>query len=240
MPSSNGRALDLKSTRTSLQAVATHVLSRARFADQGRIGLRVGAGCIATPTHGSDAQVLRLTSTTLIVESAASGVARSRVALLSSSTMRQLAEFAGVDLAGPLEAGGHAPPIGNVDQPIAVDVDAARAILHWFRVGSEAIDRVLATAVDPSVTQLWPEHFDVSADLATRCGRVNIGASPGDGEIPHPYAYVGPWEDTRPGDPDYWNARFGSALPWDVARDAKDPAARVAEFFQRGLELLGA
>jgi hypothetical protein len=58
---------------------------------------------------------------------------------------------------------------------------------------------------------LWPEHFDVAFDAATRPGeRVNLGGSSGDGYSDEPYLYVGPFSDARPGDAGFWNAPFGA------------------------------
>ena len=54
----------------------------------------------------------------------------------------------------------------------------------------------VAAAAEPACTGstlqtpvLWPEHFDVGITL----DKVNYGVSPGDDDIPEPYAYVGPW-----------------------------------------------
>ena len=70
-------------------------------------------------------------------------------------------------------------------------------------------------------------------------GRSNLGMSTGDLFCPEPYAYVGPWEADRPGDPTYWNAGFGAYLPASAALTDGDPEAAISRFLGRGLALLG-
>jgi hypothetical protein len=72
---------------------------------------------------------------------------------------------------------------------------------------------------------LWPEHFDVAVTL----DEVNYGVSLGDGYLPEPYAYVGPWQ---PRTGEFWNAPFGAAKPL-TGMDVED-------FFRTGLRQLSA
>ena len=72
---------------------------------------------------------------------------------------------------------------------------------------------------------LWPEHFDLGISL----DEVNYGVSPGDSQIPRPYAYVGPWS-AREGT--FWNTPFGAARP---LTELPDVDALVA-FFHEGAE----
>ena len=55
-------------TCMELQRVATHILSRGRAGDAGRIGLRVTTTGIATPMFGTHGTVLRLAGTVLVKE----------------------------------------------------------------------------------------------------------------------------------------------------------------------------
>ena len=55
--------------------------------------------------------------------------------------------------------------------------------------------------------------------------------SPGDAAIPEPYLYVGPWEESRPGDPSFWNVPFGAVLERDSVFAAPDPVDPAATFF---------
>jgi hypothetical protein len=86
--------------------------------------------------------------------------------------------------------------------------------------------------------QLWPEHFDAGCDVAAGGGRVNLGASPGDGFHSEPYLYVGPWGPERPGDATFWNAPFGAAFGHGELLDAGEPVAAAVAFLTKGVELL--
>jgi hypothetical protein len=72
---------------------------------------------------------------------------------------------------------------------------------------------------------LWPEHFDVAITL----DEVNYGASPGDGYLGEPYAYVGPFE---PREGEFWNAPFGAARP------LRELDGEITAFFRAGRERL--
>ncbi len=227
--------------RLELQRIATHVLARARFAGDGRFGLRVTASGIATPAFGPDGEVLRVAGGTLVRERRVDGNAVSETMALSGSSLAELAAFAGVDLDPPFEAGADSPEVGDPARPIDLDPTLLHGILTWYRIGAEALDRILPRTGGPSVVQLWPEHFDVGFDGSTGSGRANFGASPGDGAYAEPYLYVGPWETARPGDAAYWNADFGAvATRSDLGEDlGADPVGSVVAFFEQGLRQLG-
>ncbi len=230
---------DLTGTRDSMQRVAGHILARRRHAAVGRFGLRVVPGGMATPAFGPDDEVLRLAGTWLIVESRAGGEARSRSMSIPGRSLAELADFAGADLDQPLTLGHDTPPVGDPETPIVMDPAAAATLLDWFELGSRALDAVLVQAQSPAVVQLWPEHFDLAVDVATGTGRVNLGASPGDGFHATPYLYVGPWTSDRPGEPDFWNAPFGAVVGSETVSAQADPVAAATSFFVRGLALLG-
>ena len=56
----------------------------------------------------------------------------------------------------------------------------------------------------PTVTALWPEHFDLACQLgdAAAGSLANYGASPGDGPHAVPYLYVTPWTEQQGA---FWN-----------------------------------
>ena len=225
-------------TRAALQRVAVHVLARRRHALVGKIGLRATPGGIGTPAAGPDHEVVRTSGPWLVRER--TGATATTIALdLRTATLGQAAELVEVDLAAAFSAGHDTPKVGDPDAPLGVDIDAAAALAAWFAFGWRVLDEALALAgpaAGPSVVQLWPEHFDAGCDLGVVAERrTNLGASPGDSSSPGPYLYVGPWDDARPGDPDYWNAAFGAVLGYEELRRAEDPSARALDFMRTGL-----
>ncbi len=225
-------------TRDALHRVATHVLARARAAHDGRFGLRVTPGGIGTPAFGPDATVLRLAGTVLVLEDRPGAGGGTEALELTGRSLGDAAVFAGVDLAAPFAPGADAPPVGDAAAALALDPPTARALLDGYRLGAAVLDRLVPGLRTPSVAQLWPEHFDLALDADTPAGRVTLGVSPGDGGHPAPYLYVSPWEPARPGDPAYWNARFGALAAWSEVLTTGDPVATGGAFFRRGLDLL--
>lgn len=198
---------DFIETRRELQRIATHILARARFEDEQRFGLRVTPSGIGTPRFGPDV-VVRLAGATLIREHRVDGVARTTALPIDGRSLAEMAVVAQVDLEVDFSAGDDTPSRGPIDAPISLDPTAVVQIMTWLHLGQVALDSVIASVTDPSIAQLWPEHFDVGLDVQTRHGRANLGASPGDAFSPVPYLYVTPWGAERPGDPAFWNAPF--------------------------------
>jgi hypothetical protein len=109
------------------------------------------------------------------------------------------------------------------DEPVHVDPAAAAVLADCYAAGDGALRRLFPD-LEPV---LWPEHFD----LGVTSDEVNYGVSPGDGYLPEPYAYVGPWQ---PRTGEFWNAPFGAA------RRLADLAGAdgLFAFFGEGRELL--
>jgi hypothetical protein len=229
-------------TRAALQRVGTHVLARARHHHTGRFGLRVAPDGFGTPAFGPDSEVLRISATSLVRERTGE-TASTTVLDLRAAGLAEAAAFAGVDLDAPFDVGHDTPAVGDVEAPLMVEPAAAAVVAGWFSLAWHALDTVVADlgpAAAPGVIQLWPEHFDAATDVAVGPGgRVNLGASPGDGFSAEPYLYVGPWEPDRPGDVDYWNAPFGAAVTYRDVASASDPLGAATAFLRRGLDLLG-
>jgi len=228
-----------------LHVIGVHIAARARLQSTGEQSLRATPDGFGTPAFGPDSRRVRIAGTALVVESEAGGEPRVEARSLDGTTLRQLAEVAGVDLDRDIYVGDDAPPLGDPDAPLAVDAAAARALARTYAVAATALDRALVAlgTQDRGATlpRLWPEHFDLAVDLEVKPGtRANLGVSPGDGFHAGPYAYVGPWTAERPGDPDFWNAPFGAYLPLDTDRpDPSNPADRAARFFLDGVSRLG-
>ena len=229
-------------TRTALQRVAVHVLARRRHALVGRLGLRSTPGGFGTPDAGPDHQheVLRVTGTWLLRERV--GDTAATVGLdLATATLADAAALAEVDLGAEFSAGHDTPEVGDPHAALGVDPAAAAVLADWYAFGWRVIDAAVTVAsandpgATPSILQLWPEHFDAGCDLAIGGGRVNLGASPGDGFHEEPYLYVGPWGPERPGDPAYWNAPFGAVLGWSELQKSKAPPAGAFDFVHDGL-----
>ncbi|HEY3143906.1 MAG TPA: hypothetical protein VGJ86_22405 [Acidimicrobiales bacterium] len=222
----------LLETRQALQQVAVHVLARRRHAVTGRFGLRPSAGGIATPAFGDGPEVVRTSGRHLVVERGPDAV------YTGLHTLRGAAELVGVDLSADFSVGDDTPAMVDPDLPLELDEAALDLLASWFRLGSTAMDEVIATTptvVAATTRQLWPEHFDLGGAVTLSSERrANIGASPGDSGEPFPYLYVGPWDTDRPGDPAYWNAPFGAVLRWeDLAH-----STQAVTFFRQGLQFL--
>ena len=231
----------LPDTRAALHRVAVHVLARRRAALVGKIGLRAAPDGIAIAAAGPEHEVVR-TSGAWLLRERTGDAPTTRALRLDGASLADAARLVEVDLASPLDVGRDTPPVGDPDAPLSIDDRAARVLGGWFAFGCSVLDELLATHGDghaPSVVQLWPEHFDLGADVVAGGERVDLGASPGDGHVAEPYLYVGPWTKDRPGDDRYWNASFGATLSHADLLAADDPHAAGVAFLRRGLELLG-
>ena len=232
-------------TRRSLHRVATHVLAQARHADRGRIGLRVLPGGFGTPMFGSGETVLRVAGHWLVREWRTDDGSHSAAFELDGATLAAAAAFAGTSLEPGFSVGHDTPELGAIDEPLAVEHGAAQHLAEWLHLGAQAVDRAVAALGEPgtpSIAQLWPEHLDLGLDVATTSGRCNLGMSTGDGFCQEPYAYIGPWNDDRPGEAEFWNAPFGAYRPAsDLARGGTaDASLSLDAFLTKGLARLGA
>jgi hypothetical protein len=225
----------------TLRLVGVHVLARARQEATGRFSLRITPGGFGTPEFGANCRRVRVAQGTLIVETDAPGAASSTAHPIDGTSMRRLADLAGVDLGAALDVGRDTPVVGDAEAPLELDGAAADDALGWLGDVAGALDRVLAAlpaTSGASVARLWPEHFDVAIDVAARAGvRVNLGGSPGDSFSSEPYLYVGPWTADRPGGDGFWNAPFGAARARSQL-DGGDLAGSAAAFLLEGLHRL--
>jgi hypothetical protein len=230
-------------TRRALHAVAEQVLAAALHQATGRIGLRVTPTGFSTPVFevggagGSGGSVgvvrqIRVEGSGL-VDLVVSDDGRERRAPLR--TLREAAALVGVEPGAPADV---YPPATSLDPDAPLDLHpAAVELVHrWFHVTATALDRLSERHrdLDPSVAQLWPEHFDVAATMA----EANYGGSPGDDEHDSPYAYVGPWDVAqldRQGDGgELWNEPFGASRD----HTALPTADAMLGFFDAGLSVL--
>jgi hypothetical protein len=212
-------------TRESLRALACYVVSPARKARTGHIGLRPVDGGIGTPPFDDGSRIV---------------VRRDRLARrpgpdIAITTLRAGAEFLGVELTPDPGVGTDLPPY-EPDRPLDVDSVASAALGDWYASGQRTLDEVdrwLGPGDSMGEPQLWPEHFDLAGQVTLDGGiQANVGFSPGDSFSTEPYVYVGPFE--RDGlDGVYWNAPFGAYL-------LRSDLGEALEFVRRGIGLLRA
>jgi len=221
-------------TRDDLHRIAAHVLGRRRFAVSGHFGLRASPRGVATPAFGPEPEVVRIAGSVLVREVGPQSWAMP----MDGATLAELATFASTDLDDAFSAGPDTPAVGPTDEPLRLSGAELDALFGWFDLGWRVLDAVtdIPAGSRRSAVQLWPEHFDAGCtiDLGPDAG-VNLGFSPGDSFSDEPYAYVGPWGAGRPGDPAFWNAPFGAAVP----RSRAGGFAECVAFVRHGLGLLG-
>jgi hypothetical protein len=210
----------LVATRRSLHAVAETILAGHQYRVAHTIRLAVAEGGFQTlPLPGSPS-LLAVRGTDLVVTTGLSD----RVIALRGS-LKDMADAAGVAFGAPdgVYPGGERAGANDL---VAVDGAAASVLLSSFALGDAALRRFgqRHAPAEPPTPVLWPEHFDVGITI----DKVNYGLSPGDDEIPEPYAYVGPFE-RRAGA--FWDRPFGAAR---LVRELRDVATMV-EFLEAGL-----
>jgi hypothetical protein len=213
-------------SRLSLQALAEHVLSAARHAATGRIGLQAAPGGYATPPFPSEAgaRTVAVDGTELVVADAG-GERRAPI-----TTLRAAGRLGGVEPGAPRDVYEPSTPL-DLDAELVVRSEDARVIARFYSVVDEALADLRGERPGGATgaVQLWPEHFD----LAVTLGEANYGGSPGDDGHPRPYAYVGPWQPPRP-DGGFWNEPFGASRTVTAA----DDAVSVLAFLRDGRDRL--
>ena len=210
----------LPTTRDAWHRLAEHVLSAARHAVTGRIGLIPAPGGFATPAFGPDACVLAVDLDEFVVSRNGQ---QQRTPIV---TIAQVADFAGITPGAPEQVYRPVTPL-QPDTLLQIDRQAARLLADWYQLGWQAL-AAFAAAVpgdDPTSAQLWPEHFDLGVTAA----RVNYGVSPGDMLIPEPYLYVGPHDGPSAAD-EFWNAPFGAVLRYHEVSSVET----AVDFFHHG------
>ena len=221
---------DYGPTRESVHRLACYVLSPARKAATGRIGLQPTPGGFGTPVFGADEQ-LRIEGASL-VRQRGNDVERATI-----TSVRDAAAFAGVTLSEDPGVGDDPPELGDADASLPISAVAVGALGDWFAFSGSVLEafraELIAAGRECSTVQLWPEHFDLGCSI----DGVNFGCSPGDAYSADPYVYVGPWN--RDGLPDggFWNAPFGALLAYKELVEAADQPGAALAFLQRGADL---
>ena len=117
-----------------------------------------------------------------------------------------------------------------------VDPEPARALGEFYGFACAVLEeeRAEESDEDPSLVQLWPEHFDIAFELGyeAKGQRANYGASPGDDNHREPYLYVGPWDPGK-AEGKLWNATAfkGAELSYSELLPAPDQRKAALGFF---------
>jgi hypothetical protein len=209
-------------TVASLHRVAERIVAPARKPDN-EIALEATPGGFGTPVfeHGGSRHQVRVEGTELVH---AEGAGERRAPL---SSLAAAAEAVAGLLPADAELGV---------EPLEIDPAASRALGDWYGFAAAILAHLIATAaaVDAATSAcLWPEHFDIAIELGAEGDgvRANYGASPGDGDHPEPYLYVGPWTAEVEGD--LWQATGfkGAELTYVDLLEAADQGALALDFF---------
>jgi hypothetical protein len=199
-------------TREAMRRLACYVLSPARKAANGKIGLRYTYGGFGTPFFGADE-------------------------LIGITSLADAAAFAGVTLSEDPGVGSDLPGFGDPDAALPIDPSTAAGLGDWYGFSALVLEQSRAelnvAGRTCSRVQLWPEHFDMGCNIEG----VNFGCSPGDGYLTEPYIYVGPWNTEGLPEGDFWNAPFGAALPYKELLGASDQRDTALAFLRRGAGL---
>jgi hypothetical protein len=216
-------------TRESLRTLACYVVSPARKARTGRIGLQSTGDGFGTPPFDDGTRVV-VRGATLAVEPRAA---------VPITTVAAAAAYVGLELSPDPGVGKDLPPFVP-EAPLDVDEASSLALGAWYAVADAVLQRLGNGDLDVGERWVWPEHFDL-ATVVTVAGaaKANVGFSPGDATSAEPYVYVGPWDMEGVSGP-YWNASFGALLPYATIAAAPEPAERAAAFIAEGLDLLRA
>lgn len=219
---------NLVATRLALHRLAERVISSARAAANGKIGLRYTRGGFGTPFFGDDVQI-RVQAGELVVHRAG----ESRRAPIT--TLEDAADHVGRSLLPDDARLGAAP--------LEIDAAAASFLGEWYGFAASVLEELRTGAgdgVEPSRVQLWPEHFDLALELGREDAgaRAAYGCSPGDELHEEPYLYVAPWVAPPPSE--LWQADgfSGASMSFAELLEASDQRAAALGFFGARLTAL--
>lgn len=219
----------LGATRDAAHLLASHVLTPARYATTGKIGLRWTPGGIATPAF--DGRRVVLTGSGLTVVDGATvrtettttlGAAR---AFVLGSPDPNLAWVEDLDI-------HDRPPSPEAATPVDIDPEAMAWLGDWFGLATAVLDTLRAdsASIEATQPQLWPEHFDLAIEVLPTPRRASYGFSPGDAGHPDPYVYVSVWApNATDTDGPLWNATgFRGAVLSAIDLVSQDDAVDTA------------
>ena len=173
-------------TTQALHRLAVYVIAPAQRLANGEIVLRATPGGFSTFEY--DGHVVGVDGDQLVVDDTHRPI----------TTLNAAAAAVGITPDVGQQEQSDVPPHGELDEPLAVDPDAAHALGDWYGFATEALDTLRAEAGptdDAWIVRIWPEHFDAAIDMGDNDlnRRGTYGASPGDRHHAGPYLYVSPW-----------------------------------------------
>jgi len=216
-------------TRGALHRLAVYVIAPAQRLVNGEIVMRATPGGFST--FPFDGRVIGVDGAELIVDGARHPI----------GSLNAAARIAGIAPDVGQQEQFDVPPHGDLDAPLAVDAEAARALGAWFAYGTAVLEAIRADAgadEDASIVRIWPEHFDAAIDLGDQAAgrRATYGASPGDSHHAEPYLYASPWAGRI--EPFFDDPGFrGAARTYSQIGGSSDAEAAGTAFLQeaRGL-----
>ena len=173
-------------TKDALHRLAVYVISPAQRLANGEIILRATPGGFST--FEFDGRVVGVDGDQLVVDERRNPITTLNAAAAAVGIAPDVAQQDQFDV----------PPHGDLEERLAIDPVAARALGDWYAFATEALDELRGEAAagdDPSIVRIWPEHFDAAIDMGDNDAkhRGTYGASPGDAHHAEPYLYVSPW-----------------------------------------------
>jgi hypothetical protein len=219
---------EFATTRDALHRLAVYVISPTQRLHNGEIILRATPGGFSTFEFGG--RVIGVDGADLVVDGAHHPIGSLSAAARLAGTVPDVAQQDQFDV----------PPHGDLDELLAVDAAAARALGAWYAFATEVLDALRADAGpadDPSIVRIWPEHFDAAIDLGAAAAnrRATYGASPGDRDHAEPYLYASPWSGRI--DPFFDDPAFeGAARTRGQLAAAADPCAAAIAFLRTARE----
>ena len=217
-------------TRDALHRLAVYVISPAQRLVNGEIIMRATPGGFST--FPVDGRVIGVDGAELVVDGARQPI----------GSLNEAARIVGIEPDVGQEARFDVPPHGDLDAPLAVDPEAARALGEWFAFATAVLEAIRADAAagdDASIVRIWPEHFDAAIDTGDQAAgrRATYGASPGDGHHAEPYLYASPWADRI--DPFFNDPGFrGAARTFSQLIASPDPEAAGIAFLREASGLV--
>lgn len=213
------------STRDALHRLAVYVISPAQRSVNGEIIMRPAPGGFSTFEFGGGRSV-GVRGDRLVVDGAEHPI----------TSLRAAAEVVGIAPDVGQQEQFDVPPYGDLDEPLAVDREAALALGDWYAFAAEALDALRGAATvedDATIVRIWPEHFDAAIDMGDGAAgrRATYGGSPGDRHHAEPYLYASPWAGRIDGffdDPEF----KGASLLRSQLEAKADPMETAVEFLR--------